>query len=88
MMKLEQPIAGTELTAKACSMADMIAVMEAESDVRKMVLLAHACTHTKDGTKQWPTVDEAMQAPWPLVQACNEAAMAVNGLSVEDASGN
>ena len=84
MIKLEMAIPDTALIARACSLADMAAVNDPTlKDEQKMALLASVCTFDEHGARQWGTMEAAFLAPWPIIAACNNAAMIINGLTTD-----
>lgn len=74
-------VPGTDYEVRAASAGDMIALMAAGDDeMRRLVLMAQVCTWRGDA-RVWADEQAAMQAPWPLVKACAEHALVVNGLT-------
>ncbi len=82
-------VPGTDYRVRAMSAGDMMQLEQSGVDgVAGLVRLAYYCTITTDGEHAWPDEEAAQRAPWPVVKACADEALIVNGLTGEDLPGN
>lgn len=88
-MALERDVPGTQYRVRPMSAGEMMELEQSGVDgIAGLVKLAHLCTINGDGKRAWPIEDEARDAPWPVIKACADEALIVNGLTGEDLPGN
>lgn len=82
-------VPGTQYRVRPMSAGEMMALEQSGADgIAGLVRFAQLSTVNGDGKLVWSTEDEARDAPWPLIKACAEEALIVNGLTGEDLAGN
>ena len=79
-------VPGTPYEVRAATGSDVLRLQAGGlSDMKLAIMLAQACTYyshgTRAGTLVWATEEDALAAPWPMLQRCSTEAMAVNGWS-------
>lgn len=82
---------GTEYVIRALGFGAVAEI--ATSKAHELVQLAdfaHRATYLPDGAQAWPTLEDANQAPFPVVKACGQIAVEISRVAdtVEDLAGN